>query len=174
METIQSINLRKSTRNYKENQIADEILDKIICAGEKAPVASGKYDEMLITVIQDKEILNEISDKVIDLIFNITKVKRERNFIAPTLIIVSAKAQKVVGVEYANAGCILENMVLAATDLGVDSLLWAGACSIISKDNNLKNKLKIPDDFNPILCGSFGYCTTKENPKEHEIQINKI
>ena len=96
METIQTINLRKSTRNYKENQILDEILDKIICAGEKAPAASGKYDEMLITVIQDKEILDEISDKVIDLIFNITKVKRDRSFIAPTLIVVCFGLELVV------------------------------------------------------------------------------
>ena len=52
------------------------------------------------------------------------------------------------GIEYANAGCVLENMAIAATSLGIDNIIWGGA--------------------------SFGYAVTEETAKEHTISVNRI
>lgn len=59
METLKAISLRKSVRSYKAEQISDEILETIIKAGFKAPVASNKYDSIHITVVQKTEILKK-------------------------------------------------------------------------------------------------------------------
>ena len=60
METLKSISLRKSVRSYKPEQISDAVLENIINAGFKAPVASSKYDSLHITVIQNTEIIKKI------------------------------------------------------------------------------------------------------------------
>ncbi len=65
-------------------------------------------------------------------------------------------------------------MVLAARDLNIDSLLWGGGAGAIKINEELKNKLDIPSNYEPILCASFGYATNKEESNEHKIKINYI
>ena len=62
METQIAIAHRRSIRTYKPEQIPKEILDNIIKAGFKAPVASGRYDSLHITVVQNPEALKQIAD----------------------------------------------------------------------------------------------------------------
>lgn len=96
------------------------------------------------------------------------------DFGAKILIIVSSISAALPGIEYANAACILENMVLAAIDQKVDSIIWGGAAAAISQNASLKKTLEIPNEFNPLLCASFGYAAEFEPPKKHTISINKV
>lgn len=48
------------------------------------------------------------------------------------------------GIEYANAACVLENMVLAATDQKIDSILWDGAVAAVKRLRSLKCRKSIP------------------------------
>lgn len=66
------------------------------------------------------------------------------------------------GIDYANAACVLENMVPAATDQGVNSLIWGGAATAVNQNGLLKKLLEIPDGFKPLLCASFGYAAKSE------------
>jgi FMN reductase [NAD(P)H] len=59
METLDAINKRKSIRAYKDEQITKEELDAIVGVANKAPNA-GPFQ---VTVIQDKEFLDEINKK---------------------------------------------------------------------------------------------------------------
>ena len=56
MDAIDAILTRRSVRNYKEENISDEILDKIIEAGFSAPSAGNQQPWHFIK-IDDKEIL---------------------------------------------------------------------------------------------------------------------
>ena len=174
METLKSISLRKSVRSYNPEQISDEILDIIINAGFKAPVASSKYDSLHITVIQNTEIIKKIIVAAEDMALKTLNKKIDWDFGAPTLIFVSSTPAMMPGIEFANAASVLENMVLAATDQGVDSIIWGGPTLIIKQDASLKKSLGIPDEFTPVLCASFGYATDYEEPKEHTISVNRI
>ncbi len=86
METMKAIAWRKSVRSYKPDQIPDEVLNTILKAGSSAPVASGKYDSLHITVVQNKEIINKISDAI----FELLNGKVSMAFGAPTIIFVSS------------------------------------------------------------------------------------
>ena len=97
----------------------------------------------------------------------------DKNFKAPTMIIVSSKQAMISGIEYANAACILENMVIAATSLGVDNIIWAGPCLVV-KNEPFRSKIGIPEGFEPVLCASFGYATMQEEPKNHVIYVNRV
>ena len=174
METLEAIAKRTSTRKFKETQISEENLQAILKAGMAAPVGSGLYDSLHITIIQDMEILNIIGDAVTEMVSKKFGKSMDKNFGAPTMIVVSSKPAVFPGVEYANAACVIENMAIAATSLGIDNVVWAGPTAVISKDTAIRNAIHIPDDFNPTLCISFGYGTEISKPKNHEIATNRI
>lgn len=173
MNTLEVIAKRVSIRSYKPEQIPEEVLEKILKAGMSAPVASGLYDSLYITVIQNEDILNEISNAVTEMMIKITGKRLDKNFGEPTMVIVSSKPAMVSGIEYANAACVLENMAIAATSLGVDNIIWGGA-SVVAKEEPIRSKIGIPEGFTPVLCASFGYAVTEEPVKEHNISINRI
>lgn len=174
MNTLEAIAKRTSVRSYKPEQIPEAALQDILKAGMAAPVGSGAYDSLHITVIQDVVILKEIADETNELIFKMLGRKMDKNFGAPTMIIVSSKPAMMPGIEYANVSTVLENMALAATDLGIDNIIWAGASGAVAQSVELSNKIGIPEGFKPILCASFGYAADVASPKEHSITVNRV
>ena len=174
METLDAIFSRKSTRSYKPQQIHVQELDMIIKAGCAAPVASAKYDSLHITAVQDEAVLQQIMTAASDAVFRIVGVRKNMDFGAKTLIIVSAGTGNAPGIEYANAGCVLENMVIAATSMGIDSVIWGAAAAAVNADAQLKKQLAIPEGLTPLLCASFGYAEKETAPKEHHISVTRI
>ncbi len=174
METLEAIAKRTSTRKFKKNQISEENLQTILKAGMSAPVGSGLYDSLHITIIQNMEILNTIGDAVTEMVFKKIGKRMNKNFGAPTMIVVSSKPAILSGIEYANAACVIENMAIAATSLGIDNVVWAGPSVVISEEKAIRSIVNIPDGFNPVLCISFGYGAEDNTPKRHEIASNRI
>lgn len=174
METLKAISLRKSVRAFMPKPISNDILDTIIQTGCKAPVASGKYDTLHITVVQNTEILKLIAEATSDIIYQATHIRKNADFGAPVIIFISSTSAIISGIEYANAACVPENMVLAATDQNIDSIIWGAPAVAVQKDIELRKLLKIPNGYKPILCASFGYAKADELPKEHAISISKI
>lgn len=173
MEALEAIEKRKSTRKFKETQISEENLQTILKAGMSAPVGSGAYDTLHITVVQNQNIFSKINAAVTELIFKMMGKKMDKNFGAPTMIFISSKPAMMPGLEYANTACVLENMAIAATSLGVDNIIWGGAASAVEQNTELREILEIPEGYKPILCISLGYASEDEIPRKHEIAVNK-
>ena len=173
MNILEAISKRISIRNYKSKQISEDILDKILKAGMAAPVGSGLYESLHISVIQNQDLLNEISNAVTDMVEKLLGKRVDKNFGAPTMIIVSSKPTMVSGMEYANAACVLENMAIAATSLGIDNIIWGGAAAI-AKEEPYRSRIGIPEGFNPVLAISLGYANALEKPKNHTISVNRV
>ena len=174
MNALEAIAKRVSVRSYKPEQIPDEILEKILRAGMSAPVGSAAYDSLHITVIQNMNLLNQISDAVTEMVAKMLGKRLDKNFGAPTMIIVSAKPGMMPGIEYANAACVLENMAIAATSLGIENIIHGGASAVVAQSEELKKQLEIPEGFTPVLCASFGYAIEETPAKNHEIAVNKV
>ena len=174
METLEAIAKRVSIRKYKADQISEEDLQTILRAGMSAPVASGAYDSLHITVCQDMKLLNQTSEAITDMVEKMLGKRLDKNFGAPTMIIVSAKPGMMPGIEMANAGTVLENMAIAATSLGIDNIIWGGAAAVANQNEELKKKLEIPEGFKPTLAISLGFAEKQEAPKEHVISVNRI
>lgn len=174
LNTLEVIKKRVSIRKYKQEQISEDALQTIIKAGCAAPVGSGDYNSLHIAVVQNNSLLSEISLAVNDFVFKMLGKKMDKDFGAPTMIIVSSRPAMMLGIEYANAACVLENMILAATDKNIGNILWAGAAVAIAQNNELREKIGIPEGFTPILCASFGYPEVNEEPKNHTIAVNRI
>lgn len=174
MNTLEAIAKRVSVRSYRPEQIPEEALQTILKAGMAAPVGSGAYDTLHLTVIQDMDILNEIGEAVNDLVFKVLGRRMNKSFGAPTMIVVSAKPGHMPGIEMANAATVLENMTLAATDMGLDSIIQGGASAVLAQNAFLRAKVQIPEGFQPALAISVGYGVSAEPAKQHVISVNRI
>ena len=174
MNAIESIVTRKSIRAYKSKQISNNDLEIILQAGMAAPVGSGAYDTLHITVVQNQNLFSKINAAVTNMIFKMMGKKMDKNFGAPTMIFVSSKPAMMPGLEYANSACVLENMAIAATSLGIDNIIWGGAAVAVAQNNELQKSLEIPEGYKPVLCISLGYAKETESPKKHEISVNII
>lgn len=174
MNTLEAITKRKSTRNYKPEQISEEALQTILKAGCAAPVAMARYDSLHITVVQSQNLLDRVNTVASEMIFTTMGVRKNTDFGAKTLIFVSSAPIHRAGTDHANAGIVMENMVLAATDLGIDSVILGAAPAAVAQDVELMKDLEIPDGYTPLLGVFFGYGAEDTPVKEHTIAINRV
>lgn len=174
METLKTISIRKSTRSYKTKQISDKSLEIILNAGCAAPVGMGDYDSVHMTVIQNADMLDKITKAAAKSFGN---PNMKPLYGAPTVIIVSGKPNsKMPNIEMADAACIIENMALAATDLGIGNVYLLGFIKALCSDKELLKNLNLPEGFVPLSAIALGYSSEipEEKKSKHTIAVNKI
>lgn len=175
MNTLEAISKRKSTRAYRPDRISEEALNAIIKAGCSAPIAMAQYESLHITIIQSEEIISRINQMTSEMFLRKMGVKKNTDFGAKTMLLVSSKHTMLSPeMEYANVGIVIENMIIAATDLGIDSVVLGGAPAIISEDEELMKQLGIPEGYKPVLGAFLGYALEQEAPKVHTISTNRV
>lgn len=174
MDTLQAIATRKSTRNYTHRQLPEEALQTILQAGFAAPVAMGNYASLHITVVQDAQMLRRINACTEEMFYRLTGQRADLGYGANTLVLVSTAPVHRPGTNHANAGIVVENMVLAATALGIDSVILGAAPAAVAKDEGLLQDLKIPAGFEPVLGVFLGYGAEQTPVKSHTIAVTRI
>ena len=160
MEVFEAISKRFSNRKFLEKQISNEDLNKILKAGMQAPVGRDKYEDMHITVIQNKDLLNEISNLADRSVF----------YSAPTLVIISARDDG-HGLDKENSACVAMNMLLSATALGIGNIYLNLVIGLIKENKEVLNKLNLPEGFVPIVGVGLGYADGS-HIKNHEISVD--
>lgn len=174
MNTLEAIAKRRSTRRYKPEQIPETVLQKILKAGCAAPVSMANYNSLHITVVQKQEFLDRINVASEEALFQMTGVRKCGDYGAKTLILISSTPVHRPGAEYTNVGIVMENMVLAATALGIDSVMLGAAPVAIAGDEGFMRALGIPEGYTPLLGAAFGYGAEDTPAKEHTIAINYV
>jgi nitroreductase len=133
------IRTRREIREYADRDIPDEVLQKILEAGRLAP-SSKNSQPWHFVVIKSKETLGKIA-KLTPTGAHIAA--------APLAIAVVMDAAKLPEIDGARA---IQNMVLAAWDLGV------GSCWITNfYDDAVKDLLNAPQRMKLITVMPFGY-----------------
>ena len=163
-EVLKAIQNRRSTRKYKEEQITEEELQAILEAGIQAPTAINAQP-WHFTVIQNKEMINYISDKSKEVMLasgnerlvNIGKSSTNIFYNPPTVIIVSTKEDVASGPVDCSAA--IENMLIAAESMGLGSV-WIGLAGFFFSLEEEVKKLNLPDGSKPFYAVSFGYKET--------------
>ena len=113
MDTLSAIAVRHSTREYKAQPVPREIVQRIVEAGLRAPTARNEqpWEFIIVTDAAMRKLIAELTD--------------HGRFIAqaPACVAVFCKDVKY----YLEDGCAAtQNILLAATDLGVQSCWIAG------------------------------------------------
>ena len=175
MNTLDAILSRKSTRAYTEQRISKDALENILKAAFASPIAMAQYESLHITVIESEQIIKEINELTAKMLFEKTGMKKNTDFGAKTMVMVSITPSILSHeMECINAGIVVENMVLAATDMGIDSVILGGAPAIVSQNPDVMQKLGIPEGFSPVLGAVFGYAVEEAPAKVHTISVNRV
>ncbi|WP_066685854.1 nitroreductase family protein [Christensenella intestinihominis] len=172
METMKAINRRKSVRSYTGEKISREALDTVLQAAYAAPVGMGKYENFHLTVIENREFMQAIEEKA-SAMFG--KPDLHLFYGAPTFILVSSKpdgAEKVGGIDYCNTAAIVENMSLAATDLGVGHCYIWGGVAVLNANPDLVARLNLPEGHTP--CSGIILGVTTEEYTDRDIPGQRI
>ena len=189
MEFREVLHSRQSTRKYLPKQISDEQLQTLLETANRAPVGSKLYKDIHLTVVQNQEILlklceaawerfssrqkvEEIAGETLDK----TQTKEIRInlfYDAPTVIFVSHRRQTLQpGIEWANATSVVNEMHLAATDMGLGSVYMWGALESMRMIPELDHTelLELPEGFEPLIALAVGYPAEdlRERPISHE------
>ncbi len=168
-DLLNSIKARRSVRNYRQQEIPEEIINRIIDAGNDAPsgmnsqpwrfvvVRSSKIrNKMLETAIPNaKKLLEEIkttNPERYNLIMNrYEQLEDPIYYSAPVIIFVIGKGP------HAASSCPLacQNIMLAAYSLGLGSC-WVGFGSLVTDNDEIVKSIELKNDENvcgPILLG---------------------
>ena len=125
---------RKATRGFTSDQISDEALEQLLVSGGLAAVGMAGFDSLRLFAIQNPELLKEIDAEASKGFGN---PNYHALYGAPTLIAVAAKPRPLEYIELSDAGCIIQNMMLTATELGFDSIYLWTACMQLTAARSL-------------------------------------
>lgn len=193
MDYFELLRYRKSTRKFTKEQISKNNLSDILAAANSAPVGSNLYKDVHLTVIQNRDVLDKLSvaaakrredktkmKKIVGDTPNIELGKKEYDpfYGAPTVIFVSHRKQDLQpGIEFSNVTCVAYSMHLAATNLGLGSVLMWYALESMREIPELDNAavLDLPDDFEPLIGIAIGHPSSElsaRDLKKNKISVN--
>lgn len=114
-EVLSNIKLRRSVRAFKPDAVPQELLSAVLEAGTYAPTGGGRQSPTIIAVTTEN-YRQEIAR------LNASVMGRDADpyYGAPVVILVLADGSVPTFVE--DGSCVLENMMLAATSLGLGSI----------------------------------------------------
>ncbi len=171
MQVLNAIELRKSVRAYAPKAVEAEKIEAIIKAGNLAPV----FGQFHITVIEDKQLLQEINRVTLDMMKHSGDEFLEKRaategynplYGAPSMIVLSApNGNDSNGFNMANVSCAAENMIIQATELGLGSCFVMGPI-IALKGPEPAKKIEIPTGYTPLVGVLIGY--SQESPSSNK------
>ena len=182
METLEAIARRKSVRSYKQEQVSEEAMATIIKAGLSAPYA-GPFQ---VSVVQKPALLKRLSEATLTAMKNSSnEFLRERASVAgydplygaPTVVLITAPADSRNGA--ANAALAAENMILAATDLGLGTCYMGSPASGLGGEQGpeLAAEIGIPAGYTVRSSVAIGYPAAGETfapPKREGGKVNFV
>jgi len=156
MQTQEAIKQRRSVRSFQDKPISRGLIEKIVDAGRLAPTARNIQPWEFIAVTQ-KEILKKLG-----------QIADTGSFISQcsACIVVCSEDTKY----YLEDGCAAtENILIAATDLGLASCWVAGDKKPYAE--KVKELLGIPKEFKLVSLIALGYADLpKETPSKRTLK----
>ncbi|KUJ96204.1 MAG: Nitroreductase [Desulfonauticus sp. 38_4375] len=148
METLEAIFSRRSIRKFKPDPIPREMLETVLRAAMAAPSA-GNAQPWHFIVVDSKEILEQIPK-----LNPYAKMAVE----APLGILVCAelKLEKFPGFWVQDLSAAVENLLLAAHDLGLGAV-WTGIYPVEERVKGFQRLFKLPEEVVPLAFIPLGF-----------------
>lgn len=163
MEFQQLISDRYSVRNFKSEHLPQEVIDKILEAGHKAPTGCN-YQPQRILVLNTDESMNKLRD--------CTKC----HFGAPTAMLICHNKNESWKRPYdgalsspVDAVIVATHMMLAAHNIGV------GSCWVMHfNPSAMRKEFNIPENIEPVALLVMGYPSEEAKPLELHYKNRRI
>ncbi|WP_248404972.1 nitroreductase family protein [Butyrivibrio fibrisolvens] len=154
---------RSSTRGYTEDKLSEVELNTVLEAGLHAPTGMNKQEIHFTVVSGDNEILAQIEAEK-NRLRNLDKVEHNFYYEAPTVILLSAES----GFKWSHvdAGIAVENMALAATELGLGNLIIGCIYDVLHGDKKdyFAKKLSLPEGYEFEIALAVGHKAVTKEP----------
>ena len=174
---IDAIMARRSIRQYTDQQVPRELLQKIAECGVNAPNAMNKQ-EWEVRIVDDAAYLNGVTELMKEGMpaFVNTDAPGFRNaFRNATAIIAVACPDDPMGMTLLNVGLMGENMCLAAQELGLGTCVMAGPSVFMTTNEKAKpylDKLGFSEGYKLRYVLGVGY--PAETPEAKPRDLSKI
>lgn len=141
MELMSAISTRRSVRSYTNDDITDEMIDRIIRAGMMAPSA-GNQQPWHFIVVRDKEKMKQVPD------FHPYAAMLKS---CPASIVVCGDPDGKNWPDFWPQDCsaAIQNMLLAARDLGIGTV-WVGVYPVLERMEGMRKIFGIPKTIHPF------------------------
>lgn len=156
MELEQVLRLRRTTRAYTAEPVSQADLERIVQAAQLAPLAAGDNRTTHLTVVSAPDRLEPIRQACM-LTSRRTGGKIDAFYGAQAVIFVSATDLSDDSIEYSNAGCVIENMILQATALGLGSTYIWGCLRKLRADAGALAGLALPEGYQVLSALAVGH-----------------
>ena len=154
---------RSSTRGYTEDKLSEVELNTVLEAGLHAPTGLNKQQIHFTAVSGDNEILSQVEAEK-NRLRNLDKVEHNFYYEAPTVILLSAES----GFKWSHvdAGIAVENMALAATELGLGNLIIGCIYDALNgeKKDYFAKKLSLPEGYEFEIALAVGHKAVTKEP----------
>ncbi|WP_174590571.1 nitroreductase family protein [Methanocella conradii] len=187
-DVFKNIYLRRAVRDYRPDDVPDDIIRELIKAGTYAPSAVNRQPWRFV-VIKDRDMIARLSDRAKKLWLDTARLDDPEAarlatamrmpgfnifYNAPVLILIFAAP----GAMYPECECALaaENMMLAARSLGIGSC-WIGLAMPLGSDKSTLDELKVPEGHRLIAPLIFGYLVKDAQtapPRNEDVILNWI
>ena len=160
------INTRSSIRVYSDRPLPEDICRTLVEAGLKAPTAANKQEICITVVGRDNPVQQEIQN---DLNPDAT---RSFFYNAPVTFYLSGlESFKWSPVD---AGIAVENIHLAATSLGLGSVILGCMEGVLNgeKKEYYREKLQFPEGYKYYVAIAVGYPETTKEPHSFDWEKN--
>jgi len=160
VDVIEAIKKRRSIRQYKAQEIPEDVLNSVLDCATLAPSAGNRQPWTFI-VVKTKEIREQL-----------VQAAGGQQFLAqaPVVIVVCADLE-VSGARYEDRGrtlyafqdtaAAIENMMLAAVSYGLGTC-WVGAF----RETEVRKILELPANLKPVAMIPMGYPDQERGPRD--------
>ena len=183
LDTLESIRTRYSCRAFSGKMPSDEHLNQIAQAAVASPSGMNRQFWRVI-VVKNQELIADLESEGLKIMAAFPdKALYERImsrggkifYNAPCMMVIPIAVADPAGAEQFDCGIVSENIALAATSLGMDSLI----CGLTSfafageKGATFKKQLGFPEGYDIGIAVLLGYAQTPGG-KPHEPDLSKI
>jgi len=159
MELLEVIKRRRSVRSFTEDPISSEHLKALLESAYNAPVGKAAYPRYELIVLKNRKGIEDLArlikltgSSLMDPFFN-----------APLVIFVTGEMSK-ERLNGCDTGCIIENIMLSATDLGLGSCFLYTISEIINAREELKSAVGIRQGYVAMSAVVIGHPKEKDLP----------
>ena len=163
MTTFDAITKRSSTRGYTPEKLTKEELNKILEAGLKAPTATNRQEIHFSVLDGENPVLKEL-DLEKNRLRNITDAPHNFYYEAPTVVFLSG--EEAFKWSALDAGIAVENMALAAEELGLGNLIIGCVYDALRGERKAEfsKKLGFPEGYEFEIAIALGHKAVNKEP----------
>lgn len=157
----ETVALRQSTREYTGAMPTDAAIGRIVRAGRMAPISMHRNASYMIAVVREAAVIDAWRTE-----FR-AKVKDADPFYgAPLLFVVAGDTQIEPVMRAADAACIVDHMLLAATAEGLGSVFICGAVRTLGETADYIARLHLPAGMVSIAAAAVGEAAETLQPRD--------